>query len=123
MKQNSSPHAVDREPLSDSRLGYRASIARRALQFAICVAASGCAVNSDATISPGLRGSRAWHENAPEVDVVAYYDKMTLEELCELWWLSHRSGMDPFPVGDKARLASFARRGKSLEDCSPRYRF
>ena len=93
------------------------------LLLAICVAGGGCAAHSDGTVSPGLRGSQLWHEKAPVAEVVAYYDKMTLEELCETWWLSHRSGSSPSAAGDKARLDAFARRGKNLSDCSSRYRF
>lgn len=54
---------------------------------------------------------------------MAYYDKMTLDELCEIWWLTHRSGMLPDPIADKAKLDAFARRGKDLSACSPKYRF
>jgi hypothetical protein len=54
---------------------------------------------------------------------MAYYDKMTLEELCEIWWLTHRSGMLPDPLADKAKLDAFARRGEDLSACSPKYRF
>lgn len=107
--------------INNTRRSYLTHAAR-VLPFAICVAGGGCAANSNGTISPGFRGSQLWHEKAPAADVIAYYDKMTLEELCETWWLSHRSGSSPSAAGDKARLDAFARRGKSLSDCSPRYR-
>ena len=97
----------------------RLTNAVRAIQVIACAAACGCAVNSDGSISPGFRGSRAWHQNAPAADVVAHYDKMSLEELCENWWLSHRSGSSPSAAGDNAKLDALARRGKSLQDCRP----
>lgn len=108
-------------PIDRMRNGL--TLAARVIQLAICVAGCGCAINSNGTMSPGFRGSQLWHENAPAGDVAAYYDKMTFEELCELWWLSHRSGSNPSAAGDKARLDAFARREKGLPDCAPRYRF
>lgn len=85
--------------------------------LALSVLAGACAINSNGTLSPGFRGSAFWHEKAPATDVMAYYDEMTFDELCELWWLSHRSGSNPSAVGDKARLDAFARRGKAVSDC------
>lgn len=45
----------------------------------------GCASNSDGTVSMGVKGSPAWHDNAPRKDVQAYYDAMPAHELCILW--------------------------------------
>ena len=96
---------------------YRLVVALRVFGLVTCVMAGGCAVNSDGSISSGIRGSRAWHRSAPAQDVWAYYDKKSLEELCEQWALSHRSGILPDPVADKALLESLACRGKRLFDC------
>ena len=95
----------------------------RAFGGVICVAVGACAINSDGSITPGFRSSRAWQRLAPPEDVVAYYDAMTLDELCKTWWLGHRSGMLPDPLADKAKLDAFARKGKDLSACAGKYRF
>lgn len=87
------------------------------------VMVGGCAVNSDHSMTFGMRGSQLWHRDAPVQDIWAYYDTMSLAELCEHWGLSHRSGSTPNQVADKALLESMACRGKRLSDCGPRYRF
>lgn len=96
---------------------YRLRVALRAIGLASCVMVGGCAINSDGSISMGFRSSRSWHRSAPAQDIWAYYDKQSLKELCELWALSHRSGIIPDPVADKALLESLACRGKRLSDC------
>ena len=83
----------------------------RVLGFAIALAVCGCAVNSDGTLSPGMRGSLNWHRDAPEADVKAYLDQMALDELCRYW------GAEPPPGVGKAKLEALARRGKSPSDC------
>jgi len=80
------------------------------------LAPCGCAINSDGSITPGLRTSRLWQARAPQKDVEAYYDRKTVDELCELWWLTHRSSQPVDPVGDKNRRDALARRGKRPAD-------
>lgn len=87
--------------------------------FVSALALCGCAINSDGSITPGFRTSRLWQERAPQKDIEAYYDQKTFDELCEIWWLTHRSGSPMDVVGDKNKRDAFARRGKSPADCPP----
>lgn len=48
-------------------------------------ALGGCATNSDGSTTVGMKGSPAWHDNAPRRDVEAYYDSMPVHELCIMW--------------------------------------
>lgn len=46
---------------------------------------SGCASNSDGSMTLGVKGSPAWHSSAPRKDIELYYDDMEVHDLCILW--------------------------------------
>lgn len=46
---------------------------------------SGCATNSDGSVTAGVVGSPWWHEKAPRKDIEIYYDSMEPHQLCILW--------------------------------------
>lgn len=50
----------------------------------------GCVINSDGSITAGLRGSPAWIEHAPREDVQAYFDGQSVPDLC--WAFYYESG-------------------------------
>lgn len=50
----------------------------------------GCAINSDGSITTGLRGSPGWIKHAPREDVQAYFDGQSVPDLC--WAFYYESG-------------------------------
>lgn len=80
---------------------------------------SGCAINSDGSITAGFRGSSAWIQNAPRIDVEARYDAMSLLELCNLWRDESRDSHSRLP---RKRILeeltnAFERRGLPPSSC------
>lgn len=59
------------------------------MKYVVCalmaLVATGCATNSDGSVTMGLKGSIGWHESAPRKDIEAYYDAMEVHQLCITW--------------------------------------
>lgn len=71
---------------------------------------SGCATNTDGSMTFGAKGSPGWIESAPKDDVKAYFDNMKPHELCILWQREKREGRIREPILNQISL-SLERRG------------
>ena len=60
---------------------------RRRVLAALTLIATGCAINSDGSISAGLRGSPNWIRTAPRADIEEHFDRIPASELCRLLYL------------------------------------
>lgn len=58
----------------------------------LCALLTGCAFNSDASITLGFKGSPAWIKDAPRQEVEAYFDGISVSELC--WSFYYESGTE-----------------------------
>lgn len=86
----------------------------------LCTLLAGCAFNSDASITPGFRGSPAWIKDAPRQDVEAYFDGIPVSELC--WSFYYESGAEKNRLRREVILSeiekSLARRGLGTSACN-----
>tara|TARA_Y100000294_G_scaffold157088_1_gene158425 strand:+ start:580 stop:888 length:309 start_codon:yes stop_codon:yes gene_type:complete len=53
---------------------------------------SGCATNKDGSYSLGLEGSLTWHATAGHQELVAYFLKSDVDEICHNWkWVAENN--------------------------------
>ncbi len=45
----------------------------------------GCAYNSDGSQRMGMEGSLAWHISAGHAELVSYFSRMPVDEICHQW--------------------------------------
>jgi hypothetical protein len=82
----------------------------------LCLMAAGCSTNLDGSHTFGARSSPGWAANAPKQDVEAYYDSLSVPEMCATWKARFWEGRRVEPILVQI-TGSLQRRGMDPRHC------
>jgi hypothetical protein len=82
----------------------------------VSILIGGCSTNMDGSHTFGARSSPMWAVNAPRADVEAYYDSMSVENMCATWKARYWEGRRSEPILIQI-TGSLKRRGMEPSYC------